>query len=140
MPTENPNPIFLDEDAEQTEYKIPPEHSDSLISLTVEIEMLEGGWKYIASHSVFFRGNNLYPQKAPEPENIEIGISKNLKNKKLSVGAIVSKIIHGGDPASPARVLYHLILKAGDEELDNFTRESDNNNLSRFDSLIIFKI
>jgi hypothetical protein len=140
MPTDNPNPIFLDTDAEQSEYRIPSEHKDSLISLSVEIEMPEPGWKYTASHSVFFRGNNLYPQKAPEPENLEIGIAKNLKNKKLAVGAIVSKIIDGGDRGTPPKVLYHLILKAGDNELDNFTLESDNKNLSRFDSLIVFKI
>ena len=136
----NKNPIYLDKDAEETVYEIPDEFRDSLISVSIKIELLQTGWQYAAAHSVFFRGNNLYPQKTPEPENLNIDIGINLKNKKLAVGATVSRIINGSDDPTPSKVGYHLIIKAGNIQLNDFTKVSNTNNPSRFDSLIKFKI
>ena len=136
----NKNPIYLDKDAEETVYEIPGEFKDALISVSIKIELLQTGWKFAAAHSVFYRGNNLFPQKTPEPKNLNIDIGVNLQNKKLAVGATVSRIINGSDDPTPSKVGYHLIIKAGDTQLDDFSKVSKTNNPSRFDSLIKFKI
>jgi hypothetical protein len=135
----NENPIFLDQDATEKEYTIPAGEKDKMIKVTVKIELLDEGWQFASANSVFFNGDNLYPKKTPEPKNISLDLGKNLNEAKLSVGASISRIRNGSEEPIPARVRYHLIIKAGDKILDDFDKESDTKNPSHFDSLIVFK-
>jgi hypothetical protein len=136
----NKNPIFLDTDADLTEYNIPANFSDTMIYLTVKVELLEKGWQFASSNSIFLGQKNLYPEKTPEPIDLKLDYGKNLKGKKISIGAHISRFRNGNDNVTPCKVRYHLIFEAGDTLLDEFTKDSDTNNPSDFDSFILFKI
>ena len=136
----NQNPIYLDSDAVLTTYIIPIEHANDLIYLSIQVELLDSGWQYVCAHSLFFNGVDLYPQKSPEPMNVTIGYAKNLGGLKLGVGSQISRIRNGSINSIPSQVKYHLKVAAGDLVLNEFIMQSDTNNPSDFNSLLLFNI
>lgn len=137
----NKNPISLDKRPDEpVSYDIPPEHKDTMIYLTVKIQLKEKGWQYAAFHNVSFRGNDIYPQKLPEPADLKIDYAKNLPKKKLFITSHISRFREDAETEIPAIVKYTLKIEAGDILLDEFVLESDTNNPSNFYSFIVFNL
>jgi len=137
----NENPIHLDKrPTEPTMFNIENEHKDTMIYVTVKIELKEKGWQYAAFHNVSLKGKDIFPNKIPEPVDLKLDYGKNLHKKKCSVQSHVSRFSDEGSEETPVIVKFSLIIEAGDKLLNVFTKESDTNNPSNFYSFIIFNL
>jgi len=137
----NKNPICLDQRPEEpTEYIISKEHENTMIYLTVKIELKEKNWQYAAIHNVRLKKTDLFPSKIPEPKDLKLDYAKHLDKHELKVSSHVSRFREGAEENTPAIVKYTLLIEAGDKLLDSFTLESDSNNPSDFYSKILFKL
>jgi len=137
----NINPINLDKRPDKpTEYIIPAEERNTMIYVTVKIELDSKKWQYAAAHNVLYRGNDIFPNKIPEPVDLKIDRAKDADQHKLFLSSHVSRFRDGADDDTPAIVKYTLTIEAGDKLLDTFEKEGNVNNPSNFFSLIIFKL
>lgn len=136
----NENPLKLDSRPTQpTEFIIPKEHADTMIYVTVNIELKKKGWKYASYHIVSYRGNDIYPNKIPEPIDLKIDYAHKMDKKKLFLTSHISRFREDDENDTPAVIKYSLKFEAGDILLDEFTSESDTRNPSNFYAFIIFK-
>ena len=137
----NENPIHIDEDPKATDFVIPKEYASTQIYLTLKVELVNKDWKYAAAHIIYLRNADLYPQLAPEPEELKIDNAKNLDGKKLKINSHVSKFNPDGkDGAKSPKVNYTLIIEAGDDQLEEFSAKSGTQNPVDFNSIILFKL
>lgn len=136
----NKNPLKLDtRPTEPTEFLIPKEHSETMIYLTIKVELMEKGWKYASFHIVSYRGTDIYPHKIPEPVDLKVDYAKNMNKKKCSITSHISRFREDAENEKPSKIKYSLKIEAGDILLDEFTLESDHKNPSNFHAFIIFK-
>jgi len=136
----NENPIKLDDrPVSPTEYSIPSEHMDTMIYITVKVQLEEKGWQYAAFHAISLRGKDIYPNKIPEPTDLKLDYGSSLVKGKLFLTSHISRIRNNSDDDTPTVVNYFLRIEAGDILLDEFTMASDTNNPSNFYSFLLFK-
>ncbi len=137
----NVNPILLDQlPATATNYDIPAKYADTMIYLTIKIELKQKKWQYVSLNTIILRGKDKFPQKTPEPTDLKLDYANNLQGSKCFVSTHVSRIRNDADNDTPAIVKYTILIEAGDNLLDAFTKESDTNNPSNFNSLIQFNL
>jgi hypothetical protein len=136
----NKNPLKLDSrPTEPTEFLIPKEHAETMIYLTIKIELKDKGWKYASYHIISYRGSDIYPNKIPEPIDLKIDYAKNMGKKKLFITSHVSRFREDAEKDTPSKIKYTLKIEAGDILLDEFKIESDHKNPSNFYAFILFK-
>jgi hypothetical protein len=135
----NQNPIQLDSSGIETIYSIDQQFAGTMIFLTIKVELLSNGWQFASAHSIFLFGKDMYISKTPEPTDLKLDRGQALDGKKLSIRSHISRFRTDG-PDTPPVVRYTLIIEAGDQLLDEFTKDSDSNNPSDFNSLIRFKL
>ena len=135
----NQNPIQLDSPGKETVYLIDQQFSGTMIFLTIKVELQSTGWLFASAHSIFLSGKDMYLSKTPEPTDLKLDRGQALDNKKISIRSHISRFRAEGSDIPPI-VRYTLIIEAGDQLLDEFTKDSDSNNPSDFNSLIRFKL
>jgi hypothetical protein len=136
----NQNPIQLDKPPVETDFIIPKKYADTEISLSIGVELNENEWKYTPVHHIYLAGNNLYPEKTPDPTDLILNNGSALESKFLVVISNISRIKPGGNGGTAPKVMYTLLIKAGDIEIGRFQKESTTANPSDFSSLIKFII
>ena len=136
----NKNPVKVNMPSEDTEFLIPAEYANTKIYLTLMVDIKEDGWVYAAGHSIYLDTLNLYPQKSPEPVDLKLKYAHELKDLRLAIVSHVSCFFENGETDKTPTINYTLILEAGDVLLDKFQAKSTDRDVSRFRSLIIFKL
>ena len=78
------NPISLGEDGPFVDFKIPEENLQDDIKITIDIELLDEGWKFDSDHIVTIQGNSedLYNDD-PAPEELDIGTGEEINGKNF---------------------------------------------------------
>jgi len=141
MPSQNLNPISLDHrPIEPTEYNVPQIYKNTMLYLTIKIQLLETGWQYASIHSISLKGSDIYPAKIPEPTGLKLDYPINLSSKKMLVTSHISRLRESSENDTPSRIKYLMKIEAGDVLLDEFIKESDTNNPSNFYSFIIINL
>lgn len=136
----NQNPIQLDKPPVETDFIIPKKYADSEISLSIGVELNETEWKYTPVHHIYLAGDNLYPEKIPDPTDLILNNGSALDGKFLAIVSNISRIKPGGNGGAAPKVMYTLLIKAGDTLMDSFQKESTTANPSDFNSKIKFTI
>jgi hypothetical protein len=135
----NENPISLGSSGPFTRFKIPVEHLQDDISITIKSTLLDEGWKFDSDHVVTIQGNldPLYNDDPP-PEKLVIGTGEQIRGKKFRISSRIRRIRDGADNNKPSRVEYKLIFFAGNKKIDEFVVTSDETNPENFISSIKF--
>jgi hypothetical protein len=137
----NQNPISLDvRPTSPTGYNVSETFKDTMLYITVKIQLKDKGWQFAGFHSVSLRGKDIYPNKLPEPSDLKLDYAKDLKEKKLFITSHISRFREDSENETPVIVKYSLKIEAGDTLLDEFIKESDTKNPSNFYSFIIFNL
>lgn len=137
----NQNPIYLHSDGPFVDFKIPEEHRTDNISISINIELLDDGWKFDSDHIVTIQGNpnDLY-NADPAPEKLAIGTGEEIAEKKFRTFSRIRRIRDGAEEGDkPSRVKFTIQFFAGDTQLDQFERTCDNTNPENFITNINFK-
>jgi hypothetical protein len=134
------NPISLGEDGPFVDFKIPEENSEDDIKTTIEIGLLDEGWKFDSDHIVTIQGNSedLYNDE-PAPEELLIGTGEEITGKKFRTFSRIRRIREGAPTNVPSRVKFSIIFFAGDTQLQEFTKTCDETNPENFITNIKFK-
>jgi hypothetical protein len=135
----NPNPINIGNDGGTVNFNIPAEFSNTMIYLTIKIELLDDGWTHYAYHSIYLDGNSIYYDNRKEPEDLKANYGNLLHNKKMRIASRVDRIRNGANDAEASRVKYTLIVEAGDTLIDKFESTSTTTNPESFISNIKFQ-
>jgi hypothetical protein len=136
----NQNPIQLDKPPVETDFIIPKELAAKAISLTIKVELNDDDWKYTPVHHIYLDGDNLYPEKTPDPTGLILNMGWALDGKFLSIHSNISRIKPGGSGGAAPKVMYTLLIKEDDILIDRFQKESTTANPSDFRSFIKFQI
>ncbi|HKO76298.1 MAG TPA: hypothetical protein VJU52_03725 [Flavobacterium sp.] len=134
------NPISLGEDGPFFDFKIPEENLQDDIKISIEIELLDDGWKFDSDHIVAIQGNpeDLYNDD-PAPEQLDIGTGEEINGKKLRTFSRIRRIRDGAPNNIPSKVKFNIIFLAGDTTIGEFTRTCDKTNPENFITNIKFK-
>lgn len=137
----NKNPLVLDvRPTEPVEFLIPKEHAETMIYITVKIQLRDKGWKYASYHIISYRGIDIYPNKIPEPVDLKIDYAKNTVNKKLFITSHVSRFREDAANDTPTIFTYSIRIEAGDTLINEFSLDSDSHNPSNLYAFINFKL
>ena len=136
----NKNPISLGKDGPFIDFKIPEEKLQDDIKISIEIELLDEGWKFDSDHIVTIQGNteDLYNDDEA-PEELSIGTGEEITGKKFRTFSRIRRIRDGASDNIPSRVKFTLTFFAGDSQLDEFTKTCDKTNPENFITNIKFK-
>ena len=134
------NPISLGEDGPFVDFKIPEENLQDDIKITIDIELLDEGWKFDSDHIVTIQGNSedLYNDD-PAPEELEIGTGEEINGKKFRTFSRIKRIRDGAPDNIPSRVKFKIIFLAGDAQIAEFSKTCDKTNPENFITNIKFK-
>jgi hypothetical protein len=134
------NPISLGEDGPFVDFKIPEENLQDDIKISVEIELLDEGWKLDSDHIVTIQGNSedLYNDD-PAPEELDIGTGEEISGKKFRTFSRIRRIRDGASDNVPSRVKFKIIFLAGGTQIEEFTKTCDKTNPENFITNIKFK-
>ena len=134
------NPISLGDDGPFVDFKIPEENLQDDIKITIEVELLDEGWRFDSDHIVTIQGNpeDLYNDDAA-PEELSIGTGEEINEKKFRTFSRIRRIRDGASDNIPSRVKFKIIFLAGDTQLDAFTKTCDKTNPENFITNIKFK-
>lgn len=129
----NQNPISIGTDGEFIPFNIPEEHINDMIKTSIEIELLDEGWKFDGDHIIRIQGTpgSLYNDEQT-PENLEIGIASAIIGKKFRVYSHIMLIRDGAANNVPSQVKYTLTFFAEDVTLEAFSVTSNHNNAVDF--------
>jgi len=136
----NQNPISLKNDGPFVDFKIPEEHLQDDINVSIGIKLLDDGWKFDSDHIVTIQDNtnDLYNDDPP-PDKLPIGTGEEILGKKFRTFSRIRRIRDGAPDNIPSRVDYKITFFAGDTQIDEFTRTCDNTNPENFITNIKFK-
>lgn len=134
------NPISLGEDGPFVDFKIPEENLQDEIKITIEIELLDEGWKFDSDHIITIQGNSedLYNDE-PAPEELPIDTGEEIIDKKFRTFSRIRRIRAGASNSIPSRVKFKIIFLAGDTTIEEFTKTCDKTNPENFITNIKFK-
>ncbi len=137
----NQNPIYVDALAQETPFYIDQQYANEMINITIDVQLMENGWQFTSTHSIFLTGVDKYPPKTPEPIDQFIETAVAVNNKKLSIRSSVNKFRSTSPSNIPPDVKYKLTIKAGATLLECFEKVAGKNgNTTDFNSLIRFKL
>ena len=136
----NPNPIFTGAAGATQPYSISADFKDSMICLTIEVALLDDGWKYQGIHVIYLGPSNLFPDNRKEPVDLKLGYAKDLHGKVLAIRSRIDRIRNGSNTSTPSRVKYTLKIKAGDTLLDTFEQTCGPENPEEFFAQLKFKL
>jgi len=134
------NPISLGEDGPFVDFKIPEENLQDDIRISIEIELLDEGWKFDSDHIVTIQGNSedLYNDDLA-PEELDIGTGEEINGKKFRTFSRILRIRDGASNNIPSRVKFKIIFLAGDIQIAEFSKTCDKTNPENFITNIKFK-
>lgn len=137
---EDKNPISLGDDGPFVDFKIPGENFQDDIKISIDIELLDQGWKFDSDHIVTIQGNSedLYNDD-PAPEKLDIGTGEEINGKKFRTFSRIRRIRDGAPDDIPSRVRFKIIFLAGDTKIAEFTKTCDKTNPENFITNIKFK-
>ena len=134
------NPISLGEDGPFLDFKIPEENLQDDIIISIEIELLDEGWKFDSDHIVTIQGNSedLYNDD-PAPEKLPIGTGEEINGKKFRTFSRIRRIRDGASDNIPSRVKFKIVFLTRDIHIKEFTKTCDKTNPENFITNIKFK-
>jgi len=134
------NPISLGEDGPFVDFKIPEENLQDDIKISIEIELLDEGWKFDSDHIVTIQGNSedLYNDDTA-PEELLIGTGEEINGKKFRTFSRIRRIRDGAPDNIPSRVKFKIVFLAGETQIKEFTKTCDKTNPENFITNIKFK-
>lgn len=135
----NQNPIYLNQQEQETDFIIPAMFLNTNLLLTISISVLSPGWQYVPSHQLFLNANDLFPQAGGDPTKILLGAGNSIIGKNLLIMSSISKIFPAGGATTPTQIKFGLRIFTSTNTIENFEIISGIENPSQFNALIKFK-
>jgi hypothetical protein len=145
----NDNPIRKTSDGGNVEYKIPAQHANKNLFISIESSLKDApdGWLMDLLHSVLLRGKSINPIKTQDPKRLQIGKNEtcaDLNNSKFRIISRITRIRDGGEDPHPD-IQYKITFEVNNgnlfKTLDSFDASWDNeDDMAKFVSKITFKI
>ncbi len=134
------NPISLGDDGPFVDFKIAEENLQEDIKISIEIELLDEGWKFDSDHIVTIQGNSedLYNDDT-SPVELLIGTGEEINGKKFRTFSRIRRIRDGADDNIPSRVKFKIVFLAGNTPIAEFSKTCDKTNPENFITNIKFK-
>ncbi len=111
-----------------------------MLYLTIKVDIKEAGWIYAAAHSIFLDIANLYPAKTPEPVALGLKYGQELDGLRFAITSHIACFFEDGDTTKNPTIQYTLNIHTAEKLVSSFYAESDKTQVSRFRSLITFKM
>jgi|GEM_PF-5447902 len=137
----NQNPIHVNEEEVLTTFEISAADQAKQVCITIDADLNDVKWKLQTDTQVFLETEDLYTPSSPLPENLGVGVARDIAGKRLLIQtALVLVSTVGGVTGNLPVYNYTLTFTAGGLELAKFSAKSSDKNTTQFNSLSKFSL